>query len=114
MPRRGGAETRLEEFFGRYPEIELELLSSLKLADLVTDGVDVAVRFGPPPASSPVAQLLLETRILTVAAPVYLERRGRPKAPADLITHPLHPVSGSADRAPVSVGVSPPTQDCSR
>jgi DNA-binding transcriptional LysR family regulator len=78
----------LAEFFTRYPELELELLTSFEMGDLVADGVDVAVRFGPQPTSSLVARLLLETRILTVAAPIYLERHGRPRTPADLTAHP--------------------------
>jgi DNA-binding transcriptional LysR family regulator len=45
------------------------------------------VRFGAPPAGSLAAQQLLETRILTVAAPSYLARRGRPAHPSDLARH---------------------------
>ena len=50
-------------------------------------GVDVAVRFGPPDESSLIVRKLLETRILTVAAPAYLERHGRPRSPHDLVHH---------------------------
>jgi DNA-binding transcriptional LysR family regulator len=50
-------------------------------------GVDVAVRFGPPDASSLIVRKLLETPILTVAAPAYLERHGQPRSPHDLVHH---------------------------
>jgi len=50
-------------------------------------GVDVAVRFGPPDESSLIVRKLLETRILTVAAPAYLEKHGEPQSPHDLVHH---------------------------
>jgi DNA-binding transcriptional LysR family regulator len=78
---------RLADFIARYPDLEIELLTRDELGDLVTEGVDVAVRFGPQPTSSLVSRLLLETRILTVAAPSYLEQNGRPATPADLRQH---------------------------
>jgi DNA-binding transcriptional LysR family regulator len=78
---------RLAELSQRYPELELELLTRDGIGDLVAEGVDLALRFGPPPGVSPVARLLLKTRILTVASPGYLKRHGTPKAPADLASH---------------------------
>jgi DNA-binding transcriptional LysR family regulator len=78
---------RLPEFLARYPELELKMVPVPDAADLVTEGVDVAVRFGPQPASSMSSRLLLNTRVLTVAAPAYLKRRGRPKVPQDLAAH---------------------------
>jgi DNA-binding transcriptional LysR family regulator len=59
-----------------------------RFGDLIAEGFDLAVRFGnPPPTSTLVTRKLAETRILTVAAPAYLERRGRPAHPTDLSTH---------------------------
>jgi DNA-binding transcriptional LysR family regulator len=78
---------RLPAFLGRYPDLELEIVTRDELGDLVADGIDVAVRFGVPAPSSLVARKLLETRVLTVAAPAYLSRHGRPAAPADLAGH---------------------------
>jgi DNA-binding transcriptional LysR family regulator len=45
------------------------------------------VRFGVPRESSLVARRLLATRVLTVAAPACLDRRGRPAHPTELIGH---------------------------
>ena len=78
---------RLGSFLDRYPELSLELITRLELGDPVAEGFHVAVRFGEPPSSSMVARKLLETRIVTVAAPSYLEKHGRPRAPADLSRH---------------------------
>jgi DNA-binding transcriptional LysR family regulator len=78
---------RLPEILARYPELELKMVPVPDAADLVAEGVDVAVRFGPQPASSMSSRLLLHTRVLTVASPAYLKRHGRPKVPQDLAGH---------------------------
>ena len=77
----------LAKFLERYPELSLELVTRDQLGDLVADGFDIAVRFGQPPSSSLVARKLLETRTVTVAAPSYIRKHGRPETPADLIDH---------------------------
>ncbi len=79
--------SRLGGFLGRYPALSLDLVTRADVGDLVADGIDVAMRFGEPASSSPVARKLAETRILTVASPAYLEQHGRPKHPADLSRH---------------------------
>lgn len=72
---------RIGEFLGLHPQLTLDLVTRDHLGDMVADGFDLAVRFGHLPASTLVARKLLETRILTVAAPAYLARRGRPATP---------------------------------
>jgi DNA-binding transcriptional LysR family regulator len=75
-------------FLDRYPEVSLELLTRTELGDLASEGFDLAIRFVEPPASSSlVARKLLETRVVTVAAPAYLKKHGRPATPADLASH---------------------------
>src|SRR5260221_1143726 len=77
----------ITRFMDRYPELSLDLVAREQLGDLVADGFDVAVRFGQPPSSSLVARKLLETSIVTVAAPSYVKKHGRPETPADLVNH---------------------------
>lgn len=77
---------RAPQFLARYPLVALELLVSNHREDMMT-GVDVAVRFGPPDSSSLIARKLLETRVLTCAAPAYLDRYGIPRTPYDLLHH---------------------------
>lgn len=74
----------LGQFMSRYPQLHLDLHTRDQLGDLVADGFDLAIRFGIPQSSSLIARKLLEVRILTVAAPAYLERHGRPAHPLDL------------------------------
>jgi DNA-binding transcriptional LysR family regulator len=90
----------LRQFLELYPELSLELIARDQLGDLVGEGFDIAVRFGEPPSSSLIARKLIDTRIVTVAAPGYLERHGRPVKPADLSDHVCiqvrDPVTGQA------------------
>jgi DNA-binding transcriptional LysR family regulator len=75
---------RLGTFLERHPQVQLELVIQDRLGDMVAGGFDLAVRFGEPAPSSLVVRKLLETRIMTVASPAYLKRRGRPLEPGDL------------------------------
>ncbi len=88
----------LGRFLETYPEITLELITRDQVGDLVAEGFDLAIRFGPPPTSSAIARKLTETRILTVASPGYLARHGKPKHPSELVGHPCihfrNPVTG--------------------
>jgi DNA-binding transcriptional LysR family regulator len=77
---------KLQQFLVRYPQLSVDLSTS-NYREAMMAGVDVAVRFGPPDESSLIARKLLETRVLTVAAPAYLERHGEPRSPQDLIHH---------------------------
>ena len=77
---------RLREFLSRYPSLSVELGVSNYREEMMT-GVDVAVRFGPTEPSSLIARKLVETRVLTCAAPAYLKQHGEPLMPQDLIQH---------------------------
>jgi DNA-binding transcriptional LysR family regulator len=77
---------KLQQFLVRYPLLSVDFSTSNYREEMMT-GVDVAVRFGPPDASSLIVRKLLETPILTVAAPAYLERHGQPRSPHDLVHH---------------------------
>jgi DNA-binding transcriptional LysR family regulator len=78
---------QIGHFLEKYPEISLELITREQLGDLVSEGFDLAIRFGEPPRSSLVAKKLLETRILTVASPAYLKKKGRPTRPEEIPQH---------------------------
>jgi DNA-binding transcriptional LysR family regulator len=89
------------EFLALYPDLSLELVARDQLGDLVGEGFDIAVRFGTPPQSSLVARKLLETRMVTVASPAYLDAHGRPSVPLDLRTHACIQVRNSLTGDPI-------------
>ncbi len=78
----------LSGFIRDHPEVDLELTHTLEYVDLVEQGVDVALRGGAPPDSMQLrAYKLVESRFVLVASPAYLERRGTPDRPEDLVEH---------------------------
>jgi DNA-binding transcriptional LysR family regulator len=74
----------LAAFLARYPDLSVELIMRDSVGDLVTDGFDLALRFGEPPVGSFVARKLIETRVLTVASPSYIKAHGKPRHPKEL------------------------------
>jgi DNA-binding transcriptional LysR family regulator len=75
---------RLGAFLKSYPQLQVELISRDSLGDPMADAMDLAVRFGQPRDSALVARKLLDTRIVTAAAPMYLKAHGWPTQPGDL------------------------------
>ncbi|RTD98146.1 LysR family transcriptional regulator [Variovorax atrisoli] len=90
----------LPRFLAQYPELTLELIARDQLGDLVAEGFDIAVRFGEPPSSSLVSRKLMDSRVVTVAAPAYIARHGRPAKPADLADHACLQVRNPATGQP--------------
>ena len=77
----------LAGFLAEHRDLRLELVMRDHVGDLVADGFDMALRFGNPPAGRFTVRKILETRILTVAAPAYIAAHGRPAHPHDLADH---------------------------
>ena len=74
----------LSEFLRQNPNLELRIETRDRIADLVSDGFDLGVRFGEPAPSALIARRVLNARILTVASPAYVKQHGRPGHPRDL------------------------------
>ena len=77
----------ISEFLGVYPEIDIDLRLSDKIADIVEGGVDVAVRVGQLPDSSLRALKVGSIRHVVCASPAYLDQYGTPAKPSDLGAH---------------------------
>jgi DNA-binding transcriptional LysR family regulator len=74
-------------FLDANPDVTISLELSDRLADIVNEGVDVAVRIGQLDDSSLVGVRLASNQRVVVASPEYLARHGAPKEPADLAHH---------------------------
>ncbi|MCF8177470.1 MAG: LysR family transcriptional regulator [Sulfuritalea sp.] len=72
-------------FVQRYPKVTCRLLLLDRLVDLVDEGIDVGIRIGELADSSLVARTLGEISRIVVASPDYLNQRGIPKHPRDLL-----------------------------
>ncbi|AWV03198.1 LysR family transcriptional regulator [Burkholderia sp. JP2-270] len=72
----------------RHPRLEIDVSFSDRLADLINDGFDIAVRIGElADTSTLVGRRLGVQRMGICASPAYLERHGRPKGPDELGSH---------------------------
>ncbi|MDP0977743.1 LysR substrate-binding domain-containing protein, partial [Klebsiella pneumoniae] len=61
-------------FQKRHPDLTIELLLDDRRADVIGEGIDVALRFGELHAPGMVAKRLGELQRLLVASPAYLAR----------------------------------------
>jgi DNA-binding transcriptional LysR family regulator len=76
-------------FVEAHPEVQLDIVLSDQVIDLLEQRADVAIRVGPLRSSQLMARKLGESRMVVVAAPDYLKRHGTPKSLAELATHNL-------------------------
>ena len=83
----GGVAPILVEFAMLHPQIRFDLRLDHRTADLIGDDVDIALRLGPLPDSALVARRLTRFPNRIYAAPAYLDRRGVPLGPTDLLDH---------------------------
>ncbi|MGT2500057.1 substrate binding domain-containing protein [Bradyrhizobium guangxiense] len=74
----------LPKFRTEFPEAQLELILTDSNLDLVSDGIDLAIRLGPGVSGDLVGAKLFDTRYRVCASPAYLRGISRPKRPADL------------------------------
>lgn len=77
----------LSSYQRSYPKVELDVSVSGRLVDLVDEGLDMVLRVGELKDSSLIARLLMPCHIVTCAAPGYLEKRGTPRYPNELVEH---------------------------
>jgi DNA-binding transcriptional LysR family regulator len=79
----------LAPFLTRHPDLKVELIMSDTRQNLITDGVDLAIRInvGPLEDSTFGARKLAFVERLVIASPAYLSARGTPATPADLSRH---------------------------
>lgn len=77
----------LHQFRTLYPELKLHLNLTDKIVDLIDQSVDMAVRQGPLPDSTLVAERLMNSRYRICASPNYLQTYGQPTQPQQLQQH---------------------------
>ena len=77
----------MPEFTRRFPGITFEFDLSPTHRNLVGEHVDVAIRIGTVKGDQLVVRRIGTLEMLMFAGPDYLERRGEPQQPADLIEH---------------------------
>ena len=74
------------DFHSRYPDIRIDLGVGDRLVDYLAENVDCALRAGMPSDQSLIARRVAEVRLVTCAAPAYIQKFGMPERPEDLET----------------------------
>lgn len=77
----------LARFGALYPEVQVHVTATDAVADLVRDGIDLAIRQAVLPDSRLMARELAPNWRVACATPDYLARRGRPETPQNLARH---------------------------
>ena len=77
----------LAQLLHRHPQLQLDLRLQDAYADLVRDGLDLAIRVGALQDSRLVARRIDWQQLVVVASPAYLQARGTPQRIEDLSAH---------------------------
>lgn len=78
---------RLPAFMATHPEVEIDLTMQDRFADLVEEGIDLAIRLGEVTDPGLIARRIGATRRMVLATPAYLAAHGTPGHPDDLRDH---------------------------
>lgn len=78
---------RLPEFIALHPDLEVDVVLDDRVIDLVSEGIDIALRMGDLADSSAIARRLATGKRSVVATPAYLAQHGEPQVPADIAAH---------------------------
>ncbi|TDF60125.1 LysR family transcriptional regulator [Cupriavidus sp. L7L] len=75
-------------WLAKHPQLEVDVTLTDDIVDLLGERIDLSVRLGSPASyDNVVAREIGRFRRRVVASPAYLESRGRPDDPVDLVNH---------------------------
>lgn len=89
----------VQEFLLEHPKVRLDFALSDRRADLVAEGIDVAIRAGEIHEPTLIARRVGSNRACLAASPAYLTARGTPRSLDDLATHDCLVLQSNAGRA---------------
>lgn len=77
----------ITEFLQRYPNLRVDIQLDDQIVDIVSQGLDMAIRIDNMPNSTLIAKRLTCCKTVLCASPAYIQQYGEPTSPADLIEH---------------------------
>ena len=77
----------LNKFRKLYPKIELDVMLSDEVVNIMKEGIDLAIRGAPLPDSGLQASKLSTLPTCLCGAPEYFQKHGYPSSPAELVKH---------------------------
>jgi DNA-binding transcriptional LysR family regulator len=75
------------EYMELYPQVNIDLVLSDQLLDLVQEGIDVAFRVGQLEDSSLIGRYLGDVKAMVCASPDYIAKFGKPNHPDEIENH---------------------------
>jgi DNA-binding transcriptional LysR family regulator len=94
----GHLDRAINAYLQRYPNVEIDLMTSERMVDLVDEGFDLAVRIAKQLPPGLIARRIAPVGIVTCASPAYLKTHGTPATPEELVNHNCLFYSSSAYR----------------
>lgn len=89
----------MERVLARYPELEIEMIMTDRVVDLVSENIDIAITSDTLPAANLAVRRLTPIQSMVCASDAYLREQGVPRQPEDLSRH-----NCISYRSPVTVG----------
>jgi DNA-binding transcriptional LysR family regulator len=77
----------LNDFRRLYPKIDLDVMLTDEVVNIMQEGIDLAIRGAPLPDSGLQASKLSSLPTCLCGSPEYFKKHGRPTTPADLDSH---------------------------
>ncbi len=77
----------IPRLLSQYPGLEVDLILSDFVRDMVEDRIDLAIRLGSVHEPDAVAKRVASTSLVCVGARRYFDQHGIPQTPADLVHH---------------------------
>lgn len=77
----------MPKFLKRYPKVQLNLVMSDEIIDIMAQSIDLAIRISRLEDSELIARKIAPDRRVVCASPDYLKRHGTPRTPRDLARH---------------------------
>ncbi len=74
-------------FMQKYPDVQLDVALIDRVVDIVEEGYDMAIRISRAGSTSNVARKLATSHNILCASPAYIQQRGMPLQPAELLQH---------------------------
>jgi DNA-binding transcriptional LysR family regulator len=75
------------EFLALHRDLSIDVVLDDAFVDLIGERIDIALRVGRSRDQSLISRRVARVEFFLVAAPSYLERHGKPRAPEDLAAH---------------------------
>jgi DNA-binding transcriptional LysR family regulator len=90
----------LAEFLERWPKVSVDIRCDDHVPNLIASGYDLAIHHASLGRGTSVMKRLADLSLALVASPAYLERRGVPSKPEDLVDHECVATRSSAVPTP--------------